>query len=324
MEKDERILLLRKMIRIRTFEEKVAEYKMDNQIEGPVHTRIGEEAIDVGVCSALSSEDYFIGTWRSHGHMIARGANIDSLMAEIFGRKTGFNGGKGGSMHVCDSSIGSLGASAIVGSGFGLACGAAFASLYKNDGKIACVFFGDGASNEGTFSECMNLASIWKLPLIFLLENNGYAITTPLEHVSVSQDLYQRAKPYGIYSKQIDGQNVEEIYNNVKLAITHIKEGNGPVLLEAKTFRFQEHQEGPYYAKFAEVGYRDKQLVDSWRENKDPIKLYSKKLFVEKIITDDEMHLINKEEEKNVENALRYAETSPIPSEEVAYHNVFI
>ncbi|NQU81514.1 MAG: thiamine pyrophosphate-dependent dehydrogenase E1 component subunit alpha [Bacteroidetes bacterium] len=324
MENDKKILLLRKMIKIRSFEEKVAEYKMDNKIKGPVHTRIGEEAIDVGVCSALSPQDYFLGTWRSHGYMIARGANINSLMAEIFGKITGFNGGKGGSMHVCDSSIGSLGASAIVGSGFGIACGAAFASLYKNDGKISCIFFGDGASNEGTFSECLNLASTWKLPLIFLLENNGFAITTPLVQASVSQDLFHRAEPFGISSKQIDGQNVEEIYNNVKLAITHIKEGKGPVLLEAKTFRFQEHQEGAYYAKLADVGYRDKHLVDYWKENKDPIKLFSKKLLAENIITTDELDRITKEEKHCVDNAIRYAETSPFPSEEEAYRKVFI
>lgn len=324
MENEKKILLLRKMIKIRLFEEKVAAYKMDNKIEGPVHTRIGEEAIDAGVCSALSSQDHFIGTWRSHGHMIARGANINSLMAEIFGKKTGFNGGKGGSMHVCDSSIGSLGASAIVGSGFGIACGAAFASRYKNDGNISCVFFGDGASNEGTFSECMNLASTWKLPVLFFLENNGFAITTPLSHTSVSQDLFHRAEPFGIRSKQIDGQNVEEIYNNVKWAITIIKEGNGPVLLEAKTYRFQEHQEGSYYAKLADVGYRNKHLVDYWKENMDPIKLYSKKLLTEKNITIDELDNINKEEKYNVEKAISFAESSPFPLAEEANSNVFI
>ncbi len=158
MDKKTKKTLLKIMIRIRCFEEKVSEYKMDNKILGPVHTRIGEEAIDAGVCTALSSDDYIVGTFRSHGHMIAKGANINPLMAEIFGKKTGTNGGKGGSMHVSDPSIGSLGASAIVGSGFGIACGAAFASKYNDEGKIACVFFGDGASNEGTFYETMNLA----------------------------------------------------------------------------------------------------------------------------------------------------------------------
>lgn len=319
-----KISLLTKMIKIRCFEEKVAEYKMDNKIEGPVHTRIGEEAIDAGVCSALSSQDYFLGTWRSHGHLIARGANLDLLMAEIFGKRTGFNGGKGGSMHVCDSSIGSLGASAIVGSGFGIACGAAFASRYKNEGKISCIFFGDGASNEGTFSEAMNLASTWKLPVLFLLENNGFAITTPLLHTSVSQDLFHRAEPFGIRCKQIDGQNVEEIYTNVKSAIAYINEGNGPVLLEAKTYRFKEHQEGAYYAKLADVGYRDKQLVEYWKENMDPIKIYSAKLLAEKIITSDDLNQIIDSEKNNVEKAIAFAEASPFPLEEEAYTNVFI
>ena len=324
MENHKKISLLRLMIRIRCFEEKVVEYKTDNKIAGPVHTRIGEEAIDAGVCSALSRQDYIVGNFRSHGHMIAKGANINCLMAEIFGKKTGTNGGKGGSMHVSDPSIGSLGASAIVGSGLGIACGAAFASLYKNEGKIACVFFGDGAANEGIFFECMNLASAWKLPVIFLLENNGFAITTPLEQVSVSKDLYHRAEPFGITSKQIDGQNVEEVYDNVELAISNIKEGRGPVLIEAKTLRFHEHQEGPYYAKLANVGYRDKQEVDYWIENRDPIKLFSKKLIVENIITADELEHIYTEEEHNVDNAIEYADTSSFPSNKDAYSNVFI
>jgi pyruvate dehydrogenase E1 component alpha subunit len=256
--------------------------------------------------------------------MIAKGANIDLLMAEIFGKKTGTNGGKGGSMHVSDSSIGSLGASAIVGSGFGIACGAAFASKYNNEGKVSCVFFGDGATNEGTFHESLNLASNWKLPVLFLLENNGYAITTPLDQVSVSQDLYHRGEAFNIYSKQIDGQNVEEVFNNVKLAISHMKAGKGPVLLEAKTFRFREHQEGSYYEKLADVGYRDKNEVNHWKENKDPIKLFSNKLLKDNIVTTLEIDKFFKDENHLIDKAIDFTNNSKFPSKEDAHTNIFV
>jgi pyruvate dehydrogenase E1 component alpha subunit len=256
--------------------------------------------------------------------MIAKGANINFLMAEIFGKITGTNGGKGGSMHVSDRSIGSLGATGIVGSGLPVACGAAFASQFKNDGKITCVFFGDGASNEGTFHECMNLASIWKLPIMFLLENNSVAVTTLLKNVSASLDLYHRAQSYGISSKQIDGQNVEEVYCTVKSAIATIKEGKGAVLIEAKTYRFHEHAEGHAYARMANVGYRDKDEIDYCIVNKDPIKLYSNKLITENVITNCELERIYIEENHSIENAITYAEGSSFPCNEDAYRNVFI
>lgn len=324
MENSEKISLLRKMIQIRCFEDKVAEYKLNGKIMGPLHCCIGQEAVSVGVCSALSAQDYIVGNHRSHGHMIAKGAKINLLMAEIFGKSTGTNGGKGGSMHVSDIAVGSLGSSAIVGSGLPIACGAAFASKYKNEGKIACVFFGDGAANEGTFHECMNLASIWKLPLIFLIENNGVAVTTVLNQVSPSLDLYQRGQAYGIISKQVDGQNVEEVYNAVKQAIDSINEGKGAVLIEAKTCRFREHQEGPAYARMASTGYRDNNEVDNWIACRDPIKLFSNKLVAENIITTGEIELIYEEENKNMENAIAFAESSSFPSNEDAYRNVFI
>ena len=181
MNYDNDILLLETMIRVRCFEEAVIEKKEAGLILGPIHTTIGQEAVDVGVCSALLSDDYILGTHRSHGYMIGKGANINTMMAEIYGKKTGTNGGKGGSMHVSDKSIGSLGASSIVGSGIPVACGAGFASKYKKDKKVTCVFFGDGAAHEGTFHESLNLASVWKLPIIFLLKNNGLAVTTTLK-----------------------------------------------------------------------------------------------------------------------------------------------
>ncbi len=316
--------LLRKMIRIRNFEEKLTEYKLNRKILGQIHCYTGQEAVSVGVCAALSSDDYIVSNHRSHGHVIAKGVDINLIMAEIFGKSTGTNGGKGGSMHIFDKSFGSICTTAIVGSGLPIACGAAFASKYKNDGKIACVFFGDGASNEGTFHECMNLASIWNLPIIFLLENNGVAVTTLLKKVTVDNDLYLRAQSFGINSRQVDGQDVEEVYSAVKFAIESIKKGNGPVLIEAKTYRFHEHAEGDVYANMTKAGYRDNNEVNSWEINKDPIKLYSNKLLSENTITISEIESIYAEENLIIENSIKFAEKSSFPLNEEAYTNVFI
>jgi pyruvate dehydrogenase E1 component alpha subunit len=324
MKEIEKISLLRKMIQIRLFEEKVTDLKMAGKIQGPVHTCIGQEAVDVGVCSALDVRDYIVGNHRSHGYMLAKGSKASLLMAEIFGKSTGTNGGKGGSMHVSDISVGSVGATGIVGSGLPIACGSAFSSKFKNDGKISCVFFGDGASNEGVFHECLNLAAVWKLPVIFLLENNGVAVTTVLEQVSVLNDLYKRGEAYGINSKQVDGQNIEEVYGVVRSAIESINAGNGPVLIEAKTFRFREHQVGATYDKMRDVCYRDNKEIDHCIENKDPIKLFSTKLIKERVLTSEEINIIYDEENLKIENAVDFAENSTFPTKEDVYSNIYI
>ncbi len=323
MNKTVKIHLLRRMIKIRCFEEKVTTLKLKGLVLGPVHTYVGQEAIAVGVCSALSAEDYVVGNHRSHGYMIAKGADCSSLMAEIFGKSTGTNGGKGGSMHVNDASVGGLGASGIVGSGLPIACGAAFASKYMGNGRISCVFFGDGAANEGTFHECMNLASVWQLPVLFVLENNNVAVTTLLAQVSSTQDLYRRACGYGVTGKQVDGQDVEEVYKAAKRMISRIRSGKGPALLEAKTFRFREHQEGATYARMAETGYRDQHEVESWIANKDPIKTFSDRLVHEEIAARCDIELIHAEENLALEEAIAFAESSPFPEKDDAYSDVF-
>ena len=323
MKNCEKISLLRKMIRIRSFEEKVTILKETDKIAGPVHTCIGQEAVAVGVCAALSAEDYIVGNHRSHGYMIAKGAECSTLMAEIFGRRTGTNRGKGGSMHVNDKSVGGLGASAIVASGLPIACGAAFASQYLNLAKVSCVFFGDGSANEGVFYECMNLASTWRLPVLFILENNRVAVTTLLKQVSPTHDLYQRAHAYGINSKSLDGQNIEEVYANAETAIVDIRSGKGPVLLEANTLRFREHQEGRAYARMTETGYRDNDEVQHWIANKDPIKLFSDKLIENGIVTKSDIERIRTEERLNIEKAVAFAEASPYPDKSDAYLDFF-
>lgn len=323
MKNSEQIKLLQKMILVREFEEMVIAKKEGNLIFGPVHTTIGQEAVDVGVCSALSPNDYIIGTHRSHGYMIAKGSDINLMMAEIYGKSTGTNGGRGGSMHVSDKSVGSLGASAIVGSGLPIACGAAFASLHKRDAKITCVFFGDGAANEGTFHESLNLAAIWKLPVLFLLKNNSLAITMSIEKASSQIQLHKRAQAYGITGYQVNGQDVEKVFELISHASKDIRSGKGPVLIEANTIRFREHQEGLGYKKIAESNYRDPLQIEKNKINDDPILIYKGKLIQKGVLTEErfkEMVLIEK---NRVIGAVNFAETSPTPALKSVYVNIY-
>lgn len=324
MDKNQKIALLRKMILIRTFDEKLVEYKDQGKILGPFHCSVGQEAVSTGVCSALSQDDYVAGSHRAHGCMIAKGTDINALVAEIFGKVTGTNGGKGGSMHINDINVGGLGASAIVGSSIPVACGAAFASKYKKNGRVACVFFGDGAINEGVFYESMNLAAVWKLPVIFVLENNGFAISVALRQVSTSYDLYERGIPFGVTCKQVDGQNVEDVWMATTEAIASINEGNGPVFIEAKTYRFNPHQQGAVYSRLEESGYRNKLEVEHWKGKKDPIKLFAEKLLTENVIEKADIDKIFLEEEERIEKAIAFAHESLAPSYEDLYQNIYV
>ena len=269
------------MIRIRLFEERVSELKLSGKISGPVHTCIGQEAVATGVCLALSKNDFIIGNHRSHGHLIAKGTDVRTLMADVFK-------GNGSSMHVTDSSIGAICTTAIVGSGLPLACGVAFA----NKDKTTCVFFGDGAANEGTFYESLNLASMWQLPIIFLLENNGVAVTTVTE-----DEFIYRCNFFNIKRNKVYGQDVDEVYLATRRAIN-----NGPWLIEAKTMRFREHQEGHAYELMKTTGYRDNTEVDRWISTQDPIKLYCDKQKIENL--DD----IYSYERELIDEAVEFAE----------------
>lgn len=274
------------MIRIRLFEECVSKLKSEKHISGPVHTCIGQEAVCAGVCMALSKDDFIIGNHRSHGHLIAKGVDLKSLMAQVFK-------GDGSSMHVSDPSVGALCSTAIVGSGLALACGVAFATKYKEEKNIACVFIGDGAVNEGSFYESVNLASLWRLPVLFVIENNGVAVTT----LSENEELIYRAYPFNIYRQKIYGQDVEEVYTATQRAIEHINTTGRSAMIEAITYRFKEHQEGPAYDRMKEMGYRDNEETEYWIENRDPIELYWDKLIREKVLTRyDTIDIVGQEE----------------------------
>lgn len=288
------------MIRIRLFEERVTELKLKGLINGPVHTCIGQEAVSAGVCLALSETDYIISNHRSHGHLIAKGTDVKLLMAQIFK-------GNGRSMHVNDVSVGAICSTAIVGSGLPLACGVAFASKFNKDDKITCVFFGDGAVNEGSFYESINLASLWKLPILFIIENNKVAVTTTLENVSSDSFLAYRANSFGINREVVDGQDVERVFNITKQAIDLVRNHSQSALIEARTMRFHEHQEGKGYERMKETGYRDNDEVQYWIENRDPIQLYVTKLVMNNIASPLEIREIYSEENKRISEAVDFA-----------------
>lgn len=291
--------LLRTMIRIRLFEEAVATLKGRGEISGPVHSYIGQEAIATGVCLALSKDDYIIGNHRSHGHLIAKGANIRDMMVDILK-------GNGKSMHVSDPSVGAICSTAIVGSGLPLACGVAFASKFKKDGRITCVFFGDGAVNEGSFYESINLTSLWGLPVLFIIENNGVAVTTPLSTVSLNESLISRANPFNIYQQSVDGQDIDDVFTATRSAIISVKK-NKPAIIECKTMRFGEHQEGKVYEDVKNTNYRDNKEVDRWIKYHDPIKTYSDRLIMDRIITKNEMDDIYSEEMELIKDTVSFA-----------------
>lgn len=297
-----KLSFLEKMYTIRKFEEKVKELFSLGLIRGSTHVYIGEEAVAVGACSALKKDDYIVSTHRGHGHCIAKGAELRPMMAELLGKQTGYCKGKGGSMHIADFNIGILGAVGIVGSGLPIAVGAALSSKYLNQNKITIAFFGDGASNQGTFHECLNLASIWKLPIIFLCENNCYAITVGTSYSTSCINIADRAASYNIYSNVVDGNDVEAIYLAVLNAISVIT--NGPILIEAKTYRYEGHWVGDPQV------YRSKNEVENWRK-KDPIPTYKSKLIREKIITEHEYKEITEKIDHDIEDAVIFAKESP-------------
>ncbi len=324
MEREKSISLLYSMILIREFENAVSEYKMKKMIYGSAHCYNGEEAVAAGVCAALRKEDYIISDHRPHGHAIAKGIEINHMMAEIFGKATGTNGGKGGSMHVNDASIGMIVSTGIVGSGIPVACGAAFSAKYMKNGKIACVFFGDGAANEGTLHESLNLAAKWKLPVIFILEDNGLAVTTNTRMTSACNDYVAMAGVYGIEGHHVDGQDVEQVYLTAGRAAEKARKDCSPSLMQAHTIRFNEHAEGEHYLKMREKNYRDEEALEKDKVMKCPIKGYEEKLLMNEIITEEAVHALHAKAEQEVRASVDYALNSPEPEKSAAFKNIFV
>jgi pyruvate dehydrogenase E1 component alpha subunit len=304
--KEELIGLLEKMTLIRRFEEKAVEMYARGKIKGFLHLYTGQEAVAAGAFSRLREDDYIYSHYREHGHAIARGIEPRAIMAELFGKATGVSRGRGGSMHLFDISKRFMGGYAIVAEPLPLACGTALAQKHLGNDAVTVSIFGDGAVNEGAFHEALNLAAIWRLPVLFLCENNFYGMGTAMHRVSALTDIYKRADAYGIRAEQADGMDVIEIRKRTEQALQLIRRGEGPHFLEAITYRYRGHSMAD-----PEL-YRDKTEVEHWRQN-DPIKTFSEALVRGGQLDEGAIESIWKKAEETVEDAARFAEESPFP-----------
>ncbi|MDR2156508.1 MAG: thiamine pyrophosphate-dependent dehydrogenase E1 component subunit alpha [Clostridiales Family XIII bacterium] len=313
MDKDKLIFMYERMVLIRKFEEKAALLFSQGQLAGFLHLYVGEEAVAAGVCAALNEDDYIVSTHRGHGHLIAKGGDVNRIMAELFGRTTGYCKGKGGSMHVADFSKGMLGACGIVGGGIPIAVGAALTAKLNKTKQIAVTFFGDGASNEGSFHESVNFAATQNLPVIFLVENNGYGEFTPQMKAMRIENIADRAKAYGIPGVIVDGMDAAAVYETTKIWAEKLRAGEGPVLIEAKTHRKSGHSEGEQ-AFLGGQAYRipaEEELARSI----DPIDILRSALIRESGATEEALAKIETGAAEAVEAAVAFAKDSPFPSE---------
>ncbi|MEM3640839.1 MAG: pyruvate dehydrogenase (acetyl-transferring) E1 component subunit alpha [Candidatus Bathyarchaeia archaeon] len=314
--KDKLMEMYGKMLEIRLFEEKVFELYAQNLVPGTIHLYTGQEAVAVGVCSALRKDDYITSTHRGHGHCIAKGADLKRVMAEILGKKTGYCKGKGGSMHIADFSIGMLGATAVVGAGIPVATGAGLSAKLRKTDQVAACFFGDGASNQGTFHEGINMAAIWRLPVIFVCENNLYAMGTRQSMVMVIENVAERASAYGIPGVVVDGNDVLAVYEVAVKAVERARKGEGPTLIECKTYRHRGH------SRVDPARYRPKEEVEAWLA-KDPIKRFKDRLLQTGTLTEAELRQIEGEASAKVDEAVKFALESPYPAPEEALEDVY-
>jgi pyruvate dehydrogenase E1 component alpha subunit len=308
--------MYQKMLEIRLFEEKIFELYAQNLVPGTIHLYAGEEAVAVGVCSSLRKDDYITSTHRGHGHCIAKGADLKRTMAEILGKKTGYCKGKGGSMHIADFNVGMLGATAVVGAGLPIAVGAGLSiQLRKTDQVVVC-FFGEGASNQGTFHESINMASVWRLPVVFVCENNLYAMGTRQSRVMNITDVANRAAAYGIPGEIVDGNDVLAVHEIIGKAVERARKGEGPTLVECKTYRHKGH------SRVDPAKYRPKEEVEEWL-GKDPIKNFRTYLLAAHFMTEMEIQQIEQNASIKIEEAVKFALESPFPLAEEALEDVY-
>lgn len=323
MTHEQLIEMYRRMVRIRFFDERVIDLAAQGEIPGAIHTSIGEEGEIVGACMALRIDDYMVGNHRSHGHPIGKGADLPRLMAELFGKCTGVNRGKSGSMHLADFSIGSLGETSIVGSGIPIAVGAALGAQMQRTDRVCLCFFGDGASNEGTFHEGLNLAAIWKLPVIFLCENNGYAVTTPALATIAVPHIADRATAYNIPGITVDGQDPLAVYHATSEAVRRARMGEGPSLIEAKTYRYREHAEGARMeAIAARSAYRSQEELAQYKQ-RDPLHLFRRSMLLDERCTESELRQIECDVQALVEAAVLFARESAYSDQTEAFEGVY-
>ena len=308
----------RRMLRIRRFDERASKMVKRGEIPGTVHTSIGQEAQVVGSCMALADGDYLSGNHRSHGHPIGKGAALGPLMAELVGKANGVCGGKGGSMHLADFKVGSLGESGIVGSSIPIATGAALSAKVLRNGRVSLAFFGDGAANQGCLYEAMNMSSVWGLPIVFLCENNQYALSTPA-HTVTAGVIATRAAGFNMPGIRVeDGQDVLKVYDAVKTATDRARAGLGPSLVEVVTYRFNEHSEGLRIA----TDYRNPAEKEAWLK-RDPVKMFRTYLEEQGVADAAMLDAMEAEVMAEVDASVQFAEDSPYPELSVAFKDLY-
>lgn len=310
--------MLQKMFEIRKFEDKVHEVFATGILPGFVHLYAGEEAVAVGVCAHLNDQDMITSTHRGHGHCIAKGCDLKGMMAEIYGKATGLCKGKGGSMHIADLNKGMLGANGIVGGGFPLACGAALTAKVKKTSNVSVCFFGDGANNHGTFHEGINLAAVWKLPVIFVAENNGYGEATPFHYASSCKTIADRAVAYDIPGVRVDGKDIVAVYQAAKEAVERARNGEGPSLIECVTYRNYGHFEGDAQTYKAEAE-KAKQLNE-----KDAIVQFKKFVLEQNLFSEADINSLEQKVEQEIEEAVKFGEESPYPDPSELLKDVYV
>ena len=310
--------LYQTMVTIRQFETMAGEMFAEGKIPGFIHLSIGQEGSSVGVCSVLRPDDYLTTTHRGHGHMIAKGADLNKMVAELFGKKTGYCKGKGGSMHIADFSIGFLGANGVVAGGLPIITGAGLSIKMRKTDQVAICFFGDGASNRGPVHEAMNMASIWKLPVIFCVENNQFASTTRTSYACSVEDICSRAAGYSMPGVSVDANDILAVRKEATKAVARARKGEGPTLLENKTYRIKGHFEGDPQK------YRNEDEIASWKDKLDPINRFEKALTKKKVLNKKKIQQIWDEAAAKLQAAVAFAEKSPFPEPEEALDDLFV
>ncbi len=313
---ENQLALLTTMIRIRAFEERVRDLFAAGRLPGFVHLSIGQEAVAAGACGALQADDFVLSTHRGHGHMVAKGADTARMMAELFAKRTGSCKGKGGSMHIADASVGVLGANGVVAGGLSIAAGVGLSIRQRRTRQVCLCFFGDGAANRGPFHEALNLAAVWKLPVIFVCENNGWASSTPHRDACAVSDVAIRAAGYGMRGIVVDGMDALEVYGAVRESVDRARAGGGPAFIEAKVIRWQGHYEGD------PQGYRDRAEVAEGKA-RDPIERLRLKLAVEGALQEAHFAELKRTAEAEMDRAVAFAESSPLPAPEEALEDLF-
>jgi pyruvate dehydrogenase E1 component alpha subunit len=304
------------MIRIRKFETQAMNLFAQGSIPGFVHLYIGEEAVATGVCANLYEDDYITSTHRGHGHIVAKGGDLKYMMAELYGKETGYCKGKGGSMHIADATKGILGANGIVGAGHNIAVGAGLSAKYRGTKQVCVCFFGDGSTNQGTFHEALNLASVWKLPVVFVCENNLYGISTNQSRHQAIKDVSDRAVAYNIPGITVDGNDVFAVYEAAKEAIKRARDGQGPTLIECKTYRHRGHFEGDPGT------YKPDEEQKEWLA-KDPIPRMEKFMLENEVVTKNELEALKEEVDKEINEAIEFANNSSYPSLESVIEDIY-